>query len=159
MIIPTSADLSQNSLLVEGGGDVKILPISHDGNVTSEPVDIEELSTENNTVADVVIENSGIKKRVEIQPGSKFIISSEGNEIKQTNIVNGSPQVELYYNYQKDYSIPWTDYARVDSCTNGICRIVYANFSEKRVWLGFVPIANITSIVNTDDIPARSELM
>lgn len=131
--------------------DVIIKPIDSNGDAQDQ-VDITAI--DETTTAIVAIENTGVEKTIEISPRSKIVISEDGESIKQ----GSGSSVELYYGYQKSYSQPWTDYARVDSCTDGICRVVLANFAEKRVWIEYKSESEIYGISESDMIPKFEEV-
>lgn len=143
---------SQTQLLIEGGGNAIIRPILDSGEVTA-PVSVESLSGDNATIADVSIAGTNITKRIEISPESKIVISADGLDTKQVKVINNSPSVEIYHGYQQDYWTPWSEYSRIESCDEIQCRVVMANFSNKRVWIEYRPINPITMIAISDTVP------
>jgi len=144
---------SSEAIVENSDADIIIKPIDSNGEATT-TVDIKALSPEEKTVAVVGIENTDVEKTIEITPESKLVISDDGENIKQ----GSGSSVELYYGYQKSYSQPWTDYARVDSCVDGICKVVLANFAEKRVWIEYKSEDEIFGIVASDTVPKFEEV-
>lgn len=136
-------------------GHLKVKPINDKGEVLDE-VDIKSLSIKDKTVASVELENTTHVKEekliIQIKPNSKLVISSDGKKVKQTK-QNGKPLIELYYGYQKSASTPWEQYSRVDSCDVTQCKVVYANFTARKVWIETRSLAEVMGRVNSDIIP------
>lgn len=146
--------------VVGGATNIKIHPIKSDGSENGE-VDIKALPTDKKTVASVEAENTAVltrvKKQLQIHPEAKVKISADGKKIKQSKS-DGRPRVELYYGYETSISQPWTEYMRVDSCDAITCKIVKANFSERRVWIEYATKTSIDSVADSDEIPEFVEL-
>jgi len=144
---PQVNESSISEAIVENSDlNIIIKPIDSNGDMQNQ-VDITAI--DETTTAVVEIENTDVEKIIEIAPESKLVVSENGESVKQ----GSGSSVELYYGYQKSYSQPWTDYARVDSCVDGICKVVLANFVEKRVWIEYKSENEILGIAASDTIP------
>jgi len=149
--VSANEPFSGEAIVENSGSTVIIKPVDSNG-VASGKIDIG--SIDERITAAIGIENTNIEKIIEIAPESKLVISEDGESVKQGK---GS-SVEIYYGYQKSYYQSWTDYARVDSCVDGVCKVVLANFIEKRVWIEYKSESEIFGISTSDTIPDFGEM-
>jgi hypothetical protein len=132
---------------------VLVSPILSSGEKLEE-TDIKEFPLDRPVTSLVESTRSGIitTKIVQIYPESVLEVSNDANTIKQS--AAGDVKLELYYGYQTDNK-PWQYYYKVESCVDGTCRVVRAEFATKRVWIESVSESVITSIIG---IPAYEAL-
>lgn len=146
----------------DNSGTHKVKPIDKNtGQEVGIEVDANELPNDKESVTKIILENTTkllkVEKKVNVRPNAKLIFSSDSKQLKQSR--NGSAKLlEISYNYHESYMVPWTDYVRVDLCQNGICRVVNANFTTKRVWLEYKPESQVDAIIDSDAIPKVEEI-
>jgi hypothetical protein len=150
---------SKSELIVkELPATLTITPFLSNGLKLSAPVDIKELPIDQVVTSEVKSVRSGVTKTkiVQIYPESVLEVSTDVETIKQTSTSEISPKLELYYGYQKSAIEPWQYYYKIDSCENGVCKVVRADYSTRKVWIEEIPetTANtITGIPNYETLP------
>jgi hypothetical protein len=85
-------------------------------------------------------------KTLEVHPVSDIIVSSNAESIMQISDNSSSPSLELYYGYQQSAYQPWQYYYKVESCTDGMCRVVRADFDTKQVWIEMILETELNAI-------------
>lgn len=132
---------------------VIVKPFLSTGKMLGE-TDIKEFPLDRPVTSLVESTRSGITKTkiVQIYPESVLEVSNDATVIKQSS--EGDVKLELYYGYQTADK-PWTYYYKVEGCSDGMCRVVRAEFDTKKVWIESVSESTITAL---SGIPAYEAL-
>lgn len=145
-------------IIKEPPATLTVTPFLSSGVVKASPVDIKELPIDQVVTSLVTSVRSGVTKTkvVQIYPESVLQISPSTETVMQTKVAN-DPKVELYYEYQKSIQEPWKYYYKVEKCGSETCRVVRADFAERKVWIEYIPVATANGLVS-ETIPAYDAL-
>ena len=101
--------------------------------------------------------SNGKSKMMQVNPHSSVLISQDGKIVTQLSKDPNSPLFESHYGYQDTEEIPWTQYYKIEKCDATQCRVVRAEFSTRKVWIEYIPIAtanSITGIIPYNELPS-----
>lgn len=136
---------------------IDIQPYLSSGALLSRTVEAKELPVQQMVTSLVKQTNRGVVKEkiVQMYPEATLELSDNAETVKQST-TTGTVKVEMYYDYQKSVSQPWSKYYKVENCDATKCRVVRAEFSTRRVWIEEIAVAQanaISGIPSYDALP------
>lgn len=169
-VYPTETQLSREpivessfTLKEESKAEVKeVAPITIDiqpylssGAKLTRTVEAKELPLQQVVTSLVKHSNRGVVKEkiVQLYPEAVVELSDSAETVKQTT--TGDMKLELYYDYQKSISEPWSKYYKIEKCLDGKCRVVTADFATRTVQVREITLAQGSAIAG---IPAYEAL-
>ena len=134
---------------------IEIVPFLSSGAKLSRTIEAKELPMQQVVTSLVKHNNRGVIKEKVVQqyPEAILEMSDNAETVKQTT--QGDMKLELYYDYQKSISEPWSKYYKVEKCDASMCKVVRADFATRTVTVSEITLAQANGI---SGIPAYEAL-